>query len=116
MDLTTAIQDLQRVLAKDRNQPHWSWQLRRQLSVVREELRSDRVRSRDGWLAARASATDRNRRQLMARIGVLVSRDLDENERAFTLASRMLQDLEHFRQRLQDLAYDSVSLEIGGSE
>lgn len=116
MDLTTAIQELQRVLAGDRAQPHWSRQLGQQLTLVREELRGNRVRSRDGWLNARASATDRTRRQLMARISTLTSRDLGETERAFTLGTRMLHDLEHFRQRLQDLAYDSVSLEIGGSE
>lgn len=116
MDLTTAIQDLQRVLSSDRGAPYWSWRLRRQLSVVREELRTDRVRNLDGWLNARACTTDRTRRQLMARISVLISRDLDEDDRAFAVSSRMLRDLEHFRQRMQDLVYDSVSLEIGGSE
>ncbi len=116
MDLSTAIQDLQRVLSSDRGAPYWSWHLRRQLSVVREELRTDRIRSLDGWLTARACATDRIRRQLMARISVLISRDLNEDDRAYAVSRRMLQDLEHFRQRMQDLAYDAVSLEIGGSE
>jgi hypothetical protein len=31
-------------------------------------------------------------------------------------ARRLLSDLEHYVQRLHDLVYDSVSLELGGSE
>lgn len=116
MELSTSIQELRRVLVEDPASPHWSWRLRAQLAQVREALANDRVRSFDGWLNARASSTDRTRRQLMARVTAAVTQDLQSPDRARWIVGRLLQDLEHFRQRLADLAYDSVELEIGGSE
>jgi KaiC/GvpD/RAD55 family RecA-like ATPase len=44
---------------------------------------------------------------------VLVSDDVDE---VAVQVSRLLVDIEHHRQRLHDLAYDDVEIEIGGSE
>ena len=116
MDLSTAIAELKYVLDANRRADHWTWHLRQQLAQVREALAGDRVRNVDGWLSARASATDRTRRQLMGRISVMLARDMLDADHVFLPASRLLQDLEHFRQRMQDLAYDSVALEIGGSE
>ena len=44
---------------------------------------------------------------------VLVAPDV---EAVAAQLSRLLGDIEHHRQRLHDLAYDDVELEIGGSE
>lgn len=116
MELPDAIHELQRLLATDRKHPHWMWQLRQQLFGLREALASDRVRSFDGWLTARASATDRTRRQIMERISVVLAKDFPDVDAAHLIGSRMLHDLEHFAQRVSDLNYDSVEMEIGGSE
>lgn len=116
MKLLDSIQELKRLLAADRNHPHWSWQLRQQLFGLREELASDRVRSFDGWLTAKATSTDRTRRQIMARISVVLAKDFPDVETAHMIGTRMLHDLEHFQQRVSDLTYDSVAMEIGGSE
>ena len=44
---------------------------------------------------------------------VLVTDDVDE---VAAQLERLLADIEHHRQRLHDLAYDDVEIEIGGSE
>ena len=44
---------------------------------------------------------------------MLVASDVD---RVATELDRLVTDLEHHTQRLHDLAYDDVELEIGGSE
>lgn len=116
MDLDVAIQQLQRVLASERRSGPWSWQVRQHLGQVRHALECDRVRSFDGWLNARASHTDRVRRQLMARISAITDQEQPDADRLRGLAARLLTDLEHFQQRVRDLNYDAVALEIGGSE
>jgi len=60
----------------------------------------------------------RERDALLARLHhltheVLVATDVDA---VAAQLSRLLVDIEHHRQRLHDLAYDDVELEIGGSE
>lgn len=116
MELFNAIHELQRLLASDRSHPHWLWQVRQQLFALREELASDRVRSFDGWLTAKATSTDRTRRQIMARISVVLAKDFPDTNTAHLIGTRILHDLEHFQQRVSDLSYDAVALELGGSE
>ena len=62
--------------------------------------------------------THRHNAEALARLNVLshdvlVSDDVDE---VAVQLSRLLVDIEHHRQRLHDLAYDDVEIEIGGSE
>jgi hypothetical protein len=118
--LDHAIDALAQALADplDESTAHWRWRVGQQLAAAREALSDDQVRSWDGWLVARASAHDRDRHQLIARLTALGQRVLDrlDPERARAEMHRLVLDLEHYRQRLHDLAYDSVSLELGGSE
>lgn len=88
------------------------------LATVGSVLLTEPVRSRDGWLAARARRTDRDRRRLAARVGALGQRlrDRPEADPRPGEVRRLLTDLEHYRQRLHDLAFDTVGLELGGSE
>ena len=96
---------------------HWRWGVRRGLSQVREALAQDQTRSSDGWLAARVGVHDRDRHHLLARVSALGPRVLDRLERdAAADVRRLLGDLEHYQQRMHDLVYDSVALELGGSE
>jgi hypothetical protein len=96
----------------------WRWAVRRRLVPVRDRLHAEPLHRRDAWLSARAARAVRERDSLLARLDVLghevlVSDDVD----AVTAAlNRLLVDIEHHRQRLHDLAYDDVELEIGGSE
>jgi hypothetical protein len=91
---------------------------RQQLAAVREALTDERFASWDGWLAARSGASDRERLQLLGRISALGAGLLErlDTDRVATEVRRLLLDVEHYRQRMHDLVYDSVSMEIGGSE
>ncbi|HET9499439.1 MAG TPA: hypothetical protein VFO98_04195 [Marmoricola sp.] len=118
--LEEAIAELQDTLKSGPEAPNgvWRWRLRQGLSGVRDALDSEHFGSRDGWLSARSRSSDRDRARLLARIsaigpGVLQRLDADTLRRE---VGRLLDDIERYRQRVHDLIYDSVALEIGGSE
>lgn len=118
MTLESAISDLQQTLGSSRTASNWRLMTRNQLAAVREALSDERFASWDGWLAARSSGSDRERQQLLGRIGALGSGLLDrlDTDRVASEVRRLLLDVEHYRQKVHDLVYDSVSMEIGGSE
>ena len=118
MTLETAISELRQTLGGSRTATSWRWMMREQLAAVREALGDEGFSSWDGWLAARSGGTDRERQQLLARISALAGGLLDrlDTDRAAAEVRRLLNDVEHYRQRMHDLVYDSVSMEIGGSE
>jgi hypothetical protein len=116
--LEHAIKDLRTILGQDPAAPDWRWQLRRQLSAVKEALSDSAATPSDGWLSARAGSTNRERHVLRSRVSAIAAAVLDRLD-TDTIAhevSRLERDLEHHLQRLHDLVYDSVALEIGGSE
>ena len=116
--LESAISELQQSLSSSRAAQNWRWLVRQSLSNVREALNDEQFRSWDGWLAARSRTNDRDRKRLLARvaaIGPAVLERLDP-EAASAEVRRLLNDIEHYRQRVHDLIYDSVSMEVGGSE
>jgi hypothetical protein len=96
----------------------WRWSVRRQLVPVRDRLLHEHPDRREAWLSARAARTLRERDELLTRLNSLTSQvmttpDLDD---LADRLSRLLVDIEHHHQRVHDLAYDDVELEIGGSE
>ena len=116
--LETAISELRQVLADDRTAPEWRWSVRRQLSEVKEALSQPQAAQPEAWLTARTLLSNRDRSQLQGRVmavsaGVLDKLDADTIVRE---VKRLVGDLEHHVQRVHDLVYDSVSLELGGSE
>ena len=72
----------------------------------------------DGWLAARESTVLRDRNALVMRLTVLGQRVLEspEVEQVRVDLKRLLTDVTHYLQKLHDLAYDAVEIELGGSE
>lgn len=116
--LETAVEDLRLALRADPSAPEWRWQVRKRLSAVREALSDSQARAWDGWLSARAGASNRDRRRLQARVTSLAAVILDrmDVEGAQQEVSRLATDLDHYVQRVHDLLYDSVALELGGSE
>jgi hypothetical protein len=120
---TAALSDLHRALDAPRDvggvaAGNWRWTVRQRMTGVRDVLMRESEHPDDAWLSARRGIALRERRALLARIGelgpaVLESPDLD-NVRVQGL--RLLTDINHHLQRLHDLAYDDVELELGGSE
>jgi hypothetical protein len=116
--MTTTLDDLLRPATARDNVGAWRWTVRRRLVPVRDLLRRELPSRREAWLSARHSRALRERDELLARLDdlssqVLVAPDVDA---LAARLSRLLVDIEHHSQRLHDLAYDEVELEIGGSE
>ncbi len=116
--LETAIRELRQILAADCTAPEWRWNVRRRLSEVKEALSQPQAHQPETWLAARTHLSNRDRFQLHSRVSALSAGVLDklEAESIVHQVKRLLADLERHVQRVHDLVYDSVSLELGGSE
>ncbi len=116
--LEHAILGLKQALDSPRRHHAWRWLVRHRMAGVKDALTTESVRDGDAWLAAREATMLRERNALLARLAalgpeVLEAPDVDSVRRQL---ARLVVDLEHHRQRLNDLVYDSVALELGGSE
>jgi len=116
--LERAILGLRHALEAPRRHRVWRWLVRNRMAAVREALAAETSRGGDAWLEAREVALVRDRDALLRRLTalgpeVLEAPDVEVVRRDL---GRLVVDLEHHRQRLSDLVYDSVSLELGGSE
>ena len=85
---------------------------------LRDELAREPDAAADGWLSARRVRSARERAALLERLNdigpqVLESPRVDEVRDQIR---RLLTDIDRHLQRVHDLAYDEVELEIGGSE
>jgi hypothetical protein len=100
----------------------WRWTMRQKIAAVRdallEELPPGAGDTSEGWLAARGGAAFRERNALLMRLGTLGSRVLEEADVNAVRAevARVVVDVTHHVQRVHDLAYDEVEIELGGSE
>jgi hypothetical protein len=116
--LEHAIVGLQQALDSPRRHHMWRWLVRHRMAAVKEALSLEHSRAGDAWLAARELTLARERDTLLRKLtglgpGVLESPDVEPVRRELL---RLVADLERHRQRLNDLVYDTVSLELGGSE
>lgn len=84
---------------------------------VRQASATDAPSSDDGWLSPRTSATGRRRERLLAQVDALggMLPQLSGPSARIELR-RLLVDLDHYQQRVHDLAYDTMHLDLGGSE
>ncbi|GAC1382167.1 MAG: hypothetical protein NVSMB48_11830 [Marmoricola sp.] len=119
MALEQAIHDLERAAADESsaqaNPGAWRIALRERLQRVRAGM-TEPLGSRDGWLVARTQHAERDRCALLARISTTTSRVSEARTVTTVLPEirRLSRDLAHYRQRLTDLDYDAVELELGG--
>jgi hypothetical protein len=115
---STTLLDLLRPERVRANVDAWRWTVRRELVPVRDRLLHERTPGRNVWLSARAARTLQERDSLLARLNHLAGQVLvtGDPEALAAELSRLLVDIDHHAQRLSDLAYDDVELEIGGSE
>ncbi|WP_148573428.1 hypothetical protein [Nocardioides caldifontis] len=99
--------------------PDLSWRelVRARLGEVYQELSEERADAPDGWLEARAGHLLRERNRLLAKVSVIHPMvDSADAESVRATVGRLVQDLEHHHQRVSDLLYDGVAMEVGGSE
>lgn len=116
--LEHAIIGLEHALDTPRRHHMWRWLVRHRMAGVKESLTFEHSRAGDAWLAAREATLARERDNLLNRLTSLGPQVLDEPdiEPVRTQLKRLVCDLEHHRQRLNDLVYDTVSLELGGEQ
>lgn len=116
---TAALLDLTRALDAPRDDlGAWRWNVRRRLAAVRDVLLREPAARRNAWLSARASRVIRERDALLARVDRLGRLLLSCEDVAAIAAQlgRLNADIARHDQRLRDLLYDDVEVEIGGSE
>jgi len=92
--------------------------LRQRLEEIRQALHAEHTHTGDLWLSARAGHLHRERNRLLARLQVLSASvsDTADLEPARPVLVRLVQDIEHHRQRVNDLLYDGLAMDVGGSE
>lgn len=96
----------------------WRWTMRQRMTAVRDALLEETTGGEDEWLAARGGVAFRERNTLLLRLGTLGTRVLEDPDVGAVRAevARLVVDVTHHVQRVNDLAYDAVELELGGSE
>jgi hypothetical protein len=116
--LERAILGLRQALDSPRRHHMWRWLVRHRMAAVKESLATERTADPDAWLAARELTLERERVGLVARLTQLGPQVLDapDVEPVRGELMRLVADLDRHRQHLNDLVYDAVALELGGSE
>lgn len=117
-NLDHAIVGLEQALEKPPRQQAWHLLVRQRLAAAVEALGGENTRATDAWLACRQSRLVRERETLSLRLDRLAGQVVDgaDLEPLRVELRRTVRDLGRYRQRLNDLLYDSVALELGGSE
>ncbi|WP_298516034.1 hypothetical protein [uncultured Nocardioides sp.] len=97
---------------------NWRWVVRQRMGAVRDALVGEAAGSDDGWLAARGGSAFRERNALLGRLSTLGPEILETPDVEATRLElkRLVVDIQRHVQRLNDIAYDEVELELGGSE
>ncbi|GAB2869270.1 hypothetical protein [Nocardioides pacificus] len=97
---------------------NWRWTVRQRILGVRDMLVDESAYEGEGWLMARGGAAIRERNELLLRLSRMAPHVLEDSDvdNVREELRRLLVDISHHLQRLRDLAYDEVNLELGGSE
>lgn len=116
--LRQALDAPRQALEGPRRHHMWRWLVRHRIAAVKEALSREYADMGDASLAARELTLRREREVLLRRLCELGPQVLDaaDVEPVRQSLHRLLCDLDRYRQRVNDLAYDTVSLELGGSE
>ena len=98
--------------------PSWEGSLRSHLEQLTDTLVNESAVAMDAWLAARVGRLDRERKRLLVRLNVLASTlaEATDPEPLRDALARLSRDVQHHRQRVNDLAYDDLAIDLGGSE
>ena len=125
--MTTALRALEQAIEAPRRDGtatetisvgNWRWTVRQRMAAVRDALAGEAGDPEDGWLAARGGTAFRERNILLGRMSALGPQVLEnpDVDRVRAELRRLVADIGRHVQRLNDLVYDDVELELGGSE
>ncbi len=121
--LALALDGLERaVAAPPRLQQSWRFLVRKRLARVEEALAADhdaeRATESEPWLEPRAAQLHREQVRLRSRTSVLAATVHEATDLGAVRESlgRLVADLQHHLQRVNDLTYDAVDLDVGGSD
>jgi uncharacterized NAD(P)/FAD-binding protein YdhS len=117
--LALAVEGLESALdSPPRFQQPWRHIVRERLAEVCESLTAERTADGDSWLSARAGHLQRERNRLLVRLSVLgtMVAEASDLDAVRTNLLRLVPELHHHQQRMNDLVYDAVSMDVGGSE
>ena len=119
--LRTALSGLDQALDLPRQRGSrslWRESVRRHIESLRQQLDQPAAADTEDWAAARSGAILRERNALLSRMSTLGPQvqHADEIDQLREDIKRLLTDVNHHLQRLSDIAYDDVELELGGSE
>lgn len=96
----------------------WRWTVRQRMSAVHDLLLSEANLPETEWLAPRHGVALRERRTLLGRLSALGPQVLEsaDVEPVRLEALRLVDDVRRHLQRRNDLAWDDVEQELGGSD
>jgi vacuolar-type H+-ATPase subunit D/Vma8 len=117
--LAHALDGLEKALrTPPRLQQSWRYLVKQRLTWVEAALAADPQQETDPWLEPRLAQLQRERVRLRSHVSLIASTICDATDLAPVRESlaRLVHDLEHYQQRVNDLAYDAVDLDVGGSE
>ncbi|MCW2796223.1 hypothetical protein [Nocardioides sp.] len=120
--MSSALQGLDQALDAPRRPGvqlgNWRWVVRQRMTAVRDALVIEARTPDDTWLAARGGTAFRQRNALLGRLNDIAPQVLESPDVEIVRLEmkRLLADIAHHLQRLHDLAYDDVEIELGGSE
>lgn len=119
--MTDALLALEQAMVPPRpgaNVGNWRFSVRQWLSGVREALIVEDTGTSDAWLTARNGAALRERGTLLSRLASMGSDVLERPDLEGLRGElrRLVTDVRRHVQRLHDLAYDEVELELGGGD
>jgi hypothetical protein len=114
-----AIDSLEQALhSPPRLQQSWGHIVRQRTEQVADALTAESPVAVESWLVARVGHLDRERNRLLTRLSVLGSTlaDTTDLDQVRDSLCRLMRDVRHHHQRVNDLAYDALALDVGGSE
>ena len=114
-----AVEGLEQALqSPPRLQRSWGHIVRQRTVQVADALTAESPVAIDSWLTARSGHLDRERNRLLTRLSVLGSQlgDSTDIEQLRESLRRLVRDVRHHHQRVNDLVYDELALDVGGSE
>ena len=114
-----AVDGLEQALqSPPRFQRSWGHIVRQRASEVADALTAESPVAMDCWLHARAGNLERERSHLLTRLAVLRTRlgESADLEQVRDGLRRLAGDVRRHHQRVNDLTYDALALDVGGSE